>query len=111
MSRTTPAPGDAKRREPQPVLRKEGRKTLTQTGWDHSSQRAVRSQGCFGKHSPEPEGQGKLIKENMSVLSLKEDWGYDRVGRKNIPCRRNKAIICIFNCTNIFIYVYVHIHN
>lgn len=68
-----PTPGDAERREPQPVLRKEGRETSTQTGWDHSSQSAVRSQGWFGKRSPEPEGQGKLIEENMSVLSLKED--------------------------------------
>ena len=45
VSHTKPTPGDAKRRKPQPVLRKEGRKTLTQTGWDHSSQSAVRSQG------------------------------------------------------------------
>ena len=31
VSRTMPTPVDAKRRDPQPVLRKEGRKTLTQT--------------------------------------------------------------------------------
>ena len=46
---------------------------MTQTGWDHSSRSAVRSQGDLGEHSPEPEGQGKLIEETMSVSSLKED--------------------------------------
>ena len=41
------------------------------------------ARGDLGEHSPEPEGLGKLIEERMSVLFLKEDWGYDRVGRKN----------------------------
>ena len=83
VSRTKPTPGDAKRREPKPVLRTEGRKTWLKLAGTTPVEVLWGVRGDLGEHSSEPEGQGKLIEERMSVSSLKEDWGYDRVGRKN----------------------------